>query len=131
MTRQIVAMLCVVVLGACAEPGLRPSVAGAPKLTGKWLIGGWVLEGDSCESDAGLFYRPDGTWIALGTAGTWRLEGNRIVTNVTFQEDGPDEAVQSGGSSRRVEAITVTGPNSFIAKGSDGSTNRLLRCPAH
>lgn len=131
VTRKILAMLCLAVLGACAESGLRTNVAGIPKPTATWLIGGWVLEGDSCDSDAGLFYRPDGSWVALGTAGTWRLDGSRIVTKVTFQEDGPDEAAQSVGSARRIEVITVTGPDSYVSKGPDGSTKRLLRCPAH
>lgn len=131
MTRQIVAMLCLAVLGACAEPRSRTSVTGTPMPTAKWLIGGWVLEGDSCESDAGLFYRPDGSWVTLGSTGTWRLDGHHIITKVTFQEDGSDEAEQPVGSTRRIELITVTGPDSYISKGPDGATKRLLRCPAH
>lgn len=95
---------------------------------GDWLVGGWVLEGDSCESDAGVEYHPDGTWQAYGTGGQWRLVGDRLESTITERwEDEGEPSVSVAPPERFAETVTPLGPDRYRAK--NGDERVLVRCP--
>jgi hypothetical protein len=125
MLRAGALLSCLAALGACAGPGaLRNSATP----TAQWLVGGWVLQGDSCSSDAGVIYRPDGSWSSYETAGRWQLQGSKLVTTITA--DGGQEPTGTAVPRQIVEKIDVVGPNTFVASPGSGAKKILVRCPA-
>ena len=116
-------------LGACARPERDRPADGVPQLSRQWLVGGWVLEGDACDSDAGVIHRPDGSWYAHGTSGAWRIEGGALVYLVTDAEDddGAPSAIEP--PERHSEQVRILGPDAYEATREDGTVRRLVRCP--
>jgi hypothetical protein len=84
------------------------------------------LKGDSCDSDAGVLYRPDGRWISYGVAGSWRVKGDRIILLVETEDNG--EARRIDPPIRYDERVQILGPNEFVARRTDGPERRLVRC---
>jgi hypothetical protein len=124
--RRGIALAPVVLLGACAQLPLS-NPATTVVLSPSWLIGGWVPQGESCESDAGVRYDADGTWIAYEAAGIWRLEGSSIVSVVTEKwADGLELPVPA--PERHVERIETLGPDTYRSSRADGTVVTLRRC---
>lgn len=123
---RFLTLAILVLMGACAQ--LPRTAAGAPFMpSARWMIGGWVPEGQSCESDAGVIYRQNGTWAAYGVSGTWRINGSTVVFLVT--EDDEDPKVSVGKPVRHSEQIKVLGPDRYQTRGDDGKVLTLRRCP--
>ncbi len=114
-----------VLLGACAQ---LPRPLAPSEVSRSWLIGGWVPEGESCESDAGVRYDADGRWVAYEAAGTWHLEGSSLVTIVTEKwTDGAEVGVPA--PERHVEQLEASGVDWYRSRWADGSMVTLRRCP--
>lgn len=116
------------VLGACARSDRDHPEAGAG-LSSQWLVGGWVLKGDACESDAGVIHRPDGSWHADGASGSWRLEKGELTYAVTEEEDDRGRVRRVDPPVHHVERMEIVGSDEYISRRSDGSVRRLTRCP--
>lgn len=113
-------------LGACATPGPR-GVTGRPPPTinREWLLGGWVLQGQNCDSDAGVLYRSDGTWASYGAAGTWRLDRNRLALSIAGSRHAKPRPPET-----YVEEIEVQGADRFVAHRQGIPDRRFVRCRA-
>jgi hypothetical protein len=127
MVPRSIAILCLLAVAGCAGHRSRPSAAGA--LNEVWLVGGWVLQGESCESDAGVIYKGDGSWTAYGTSGTWRIEDRKLVTRITAEGADNSEVTELETPDRIVEDVEIVGPNEFVSRRRGGSMRRLVRCP--
>lgn len=100
--------------------------------TRAWLLGTWVFA-SSCETDNYITYNADGTFNALGTSGTYTLEGDvlREVWMVTHPQPGDDpSAVDRPIRPPSTHSFTIerTGENSTTMEGSSGEKNSLIRC---
>lgn len=114
-----------VLLGACAQ---LPRPSEPSEVSRGWLIGGWVPEGESCESDAGVRYDADGTWVAYEAAGTWHLESSSLVTIVTERwMDGADVDVPA--PERHVQQLEALGADRYRSRWTEGTIVTSLRCP--
>lgn len=117
--------LLALLAGACAQ---TPEGKSAATLSDHWLIGSWVPEGENCASDAGIIYQADRTWAAEGTIGSWRIDGDRIVTVVTQYDDG-ETRTRPVAPERNVQRVEVTGADGFVSRMDDGSVLGWVRCP--
>lgn len=109
-------------LAACTTTGARPAHLGNSNAA--WLVGAWVIDGESCSGDAGVQYNADGTWEAEDVAGRWRLRGNALELTVTHR-DAPDLE----GAPRRIkERIEMQNLDRFVARRGDGSGQTFKRC---
>jgi hypothetical protein len=119
MHKHILILASFAALSACGLS--RPEQAITPSKA--WLVGGWVIEGQSCDSDAGIIYAADGRWTSYGASGTWRLDRNRILAEVTHDDEGLSRSDRS-----HVERIEEIGRDSYLARRDDGSSLRMRRC---
>ena len=95
-----------------------------------WLVGHWVPVGANCESDAGLAFHSDGSWLAYESAGTWTLEGEMLVTSITHRwESGDGIEMKLPEPERHSESIQVIGPNAYQSHRSDTENVEMRRCP--
>jgi hypothetical protein len=109
-------------LAACATTGKQARGVSDPNAD--WLVGAWVIDGESCASDAGVHYRADGSWEAEDVAGHWQLRDNRLVLTVTRRQAPDTERAPS----RISERIERQGADRFIARREDGSAQSFRRC---
>lgn len=120
-----IALLAAVVAAGCAQASAR---SGAPTLSETWLVGGWVPEGESCESDAGMILNADRTWASEGVVGTWRIARDRIIMTATERDDGgPRERIVP--PERHVQRVETVEQHAFVARHDDGTVIRWVRCP--
>lgn len=115
-------------LGACARPDLDRPGTDAGRLSDQWLVGGWVLSGESCESDGGVIHRPDGSWHADGASGTWHFDRGALAYFLTEAEDDLGRMKRLDPPVRYVERVEILGPDDYVARREDGSIRRLTRC---
>lgn len=94
----------------------------------KLLVGTWFIEEETCESDNGVTYSADGTWGAYGVEGTWRLDGQQLITVITAQGEGPEDMVPVKAAAPHHETIRFEGNDRLVSVWSDKSTHRLKRC---
>ena len=121
------AIAIVMLFGGCAQLP-DPQQGQRLSFSKDWLIGGWIPQGESCESDAGVRYDADGTWTAYEGAGTWRLNGFKLLTVVTEKwTDGEEVPVKA--AEHHVERIEAVGPDSYRSHRIDGTVVTLQRCP--
>lgn len=95
-----------------------------------WLVGHWIPVGAHCESDAGVVFRSDESWLAYQSAGTWALEGQTLVTLTTHRwesGDGIEETLTD--AERHAERIKVIGPDAYRSYRADGDIVEMRRCP--
>lgn len=130
MARITAACTLIIVSGCAATHSIPTGSGSAAELSRQWLVGGWVLAGESCQSDAGVVYRADGTWVAYGAAGTWLIKNGSIVSTVTASGSDNESLDKIREPVRFVERVQVRGPNAYISRGKDGSMRRLQRCPS-
>lgn len=114
-----------VLLGACAQ---MPRPSAPNEVPRSWLIGGWVPEGESCESDAGVRYEANGTWVAYEAAGTWHLEGASLFTIVTEKWTNGGEVIVPA-PERHLEQLEAFGADWYRSRWADGTMATLRRCP--
>ena len=118
-----IALVGLFALGACTGTDIGTAKDPGTPVTPQWLIGGWVLRGQSCDGDAGVVYRADGSWIAEGISGAWRVRGRDLILKVTSR-DGAE------GPSRFVDRVEIIDRNTFRARRDRGPTRVFTRCHA-
>jgi hypothetical protein len=102
--------------------------AAAGSADSKLLVGTWFIEEETCESDNGVTYSADGTWGAYGVEGTWRLEGQQLITIITAQGEGPEDMAPVKAAAPHNETIRFEGKDKLVSVWADKSTHRLKRC---
>jgi TIR domain-containing protein len=106
--------------GPAPEP---PPPAGAD-----WIVGSWVLAGESCSGREGATYGADRNWATAGGGGTWSIEGNTL-TNITYYRIRQGSRVpRDPPMTARYEALSIT-PQEVRLRFPDGSERSLYRCP--
>ena len=128
-----IALLALLAMAACAESAANNNASTstnsrAAALSEQWLVGGWVPEGESCESDAGMVFDADRSWAAEGTTGTWSIEGRTIVTVATQRDDG-ESGMRNIAAERSVQQVQEVSQNGFVSRLEDGTVIRWGRCP--
>jgi hypothetical protein len=124
--RAALVLSALAALGACARSdGDRPDAAG--QVSAQWLVGGWVLKGEACDSDGGVIYRPDGSWHSSGAAGSWSMDRGSLTFLVTEQEDDQGRSTRVNPPVRHVEQVRIVGPNEYIATRAPGDQRALVR----
>jgi hypothetical protein len=125
-------LVSLLALGACVSPratDVAREGAHAPPLSERWLTGGWVLEGESCESDAGIIYNRNGSWIADGAAGRWKIKDGRLETIIVEQEDDAGAMIRLDPPARTSEVIDDAAADLYQIRSENGTVRRLTRCP--
>jgi hypothetical protein len=130
--RMPFALPALLAVAACAESAANNNTGTstnnrAPELSDRWLIGGWVPEGESCESDAGMVFDADHSWASEGTSGTWSIEGRTIVTVATQRDDG-ESGMQNIAAERSVQQVQEVSREGFVSRLEDGTVIRWGRC---
>ena len=117
-----------VLLAGCASAGVAGPRAQSP---GKaWLAGHWTPPDVDCESDGGVAFKTDGTWIAYEAAGTWRLKGPKLIAITTDRwESGGEYRASLSSPEKRTEWIEVLGYDSYRSRRADGEVVEMKRCP--
>jgi hypothetical protein len=96
----------------------------------EWLFGHWIPIGANCESDAGVVFRSDGSWLAYESAGTWALEGQTLVTSTTHRwKSGDGIEHTSSEPERHSERIQLIGLDAYRSHRADAQTVEMRRCP--
>jgi hypothetical protein len=110
-------------LSACAT-NTAVAVNSAPGS----LVGAWVPAGAECAGDAGVIYRPDGTWGAYGVSGSWNLRGDRLTTIITKrgEPDAPEHFVSP--PERYSSVILRLLQRELVERRSDGTVHAYMRC---
>lgn len=121
-------LLTYVVLSGCAAP-VEPTYRAPQPLSAQALVGGWVHQGDACESDTGVTYSADGTFGSYDVFGTWALTGNRLTT-VTTERGEPDEPVRPvKPPEHHTSVVAHLSTDTLVEQWSDGTVHRYRRCP--
>jgi hypothetical protein len=111
-------------LGACSS---LPSTSHEPQEA--WLVGGWIPFGEDCESDAGVRFLLDGSFLTYEAAGTWTLAGPTLTTVITHRwESGGDASDRPVPPEPQTERIEVTGRDSYRSRRSRDEIVEMRRC---
>jgi hypothetical protein len=111
-----------------AVPEVAPEPPPPPPGTGDWIVGSWVLAGESCSGREGATYGTDRNWATAGGGGTWSIEGN-VLTNVTYYRIRQGSRVpRDPPMTARYEALSIS-PQEIRLRFPDGSEQSLYRCP--
>jgi hypothetical protein len=106
------------------EPAPEPP---PPPAGGDWILGSWVLAGESCSGREGATYGTDRNWATAGGGGTWSIEGN-VLTNITYYRVRQGSRVpRDPPMTARYEALSIT-PQEIRLRFPDGSERSLYRC---
>ncbi|HEV7659955.1 MAG TPA: toll/interleukin-1 receptor domain-containing protein [Allosphingosinicella sp.] len=109
-----------------AVPAVEPEPP--PPAGGEWILGSWILTGESCSGREGATYGTDHNWATAGGGGTWSIEGN-ILTNITYYRVRQGSRVpRDPPMTARYEALSIT-PQEILLRFPDGSERSLYRCP--
>ena len=130
--RMPIALFTLLAVAACAKSAADNNASmstnnRAAALSEQWLVGGWVPEGESCESDAGLVFDADRSWAAEGMTGTWSIEGRTIVTVATQRDDG-ETGMRNVAAERSVQQVQAVSRDGFVSRLEDGRVIRWGRC---
>ena len=113
--------------------GKRPPLASAatrPSEYAQKLVGSWAPEGEPCDSDAGIVYNADGTWIALGSSGTWTVRGSLLVMLTLLRGEPGEPMRRFNPPERDNNTIVSISQKSMTQRFSDGSVMSFLKCPS-
>jgi hypothetical protein len=109
-----------------AGPTVEPEPP--PPAGGDWIVGSWVLAGESCSGREGATYGTDRNWATAGGGGTWSIDGN-VLTNITYYRIRQGSRVpRDPPMTARYEALSIT-PQEVRLRFPDGSEQSLYRCP--
>jgi TIR domain-containing protein len=105
-------------------PYVPPAPTGAD-----WIVGSWILAGESCSGRDGATYGSDRNWATAGGGGTWSIEGN-ILTNITYYQIRQGNRVQRGTPmTTHYEALSISPQEVVLLRTRDRVEMRLYRCP--
>lgn len=106
-----------------------PPASAAQTFSREKLIGGWAMDKLSCEGDSGINYFANGTWIAGGNSGTWRIESNKLITVITEEGELGERSVKLKIPKRIVTTI-VRLDDKLTEKTERGEFYTNVRCPS-
>lgn len=94
-----------------------------------WIVGSWILAGESCSGRDGATYGSDRNWATAGGGGTWSIEGNTL-TNITYYQIRQGNRVQRDTPlTTHYEALSISPQEVVLLRGRDRVELRLYRCP--
>lgn len=93
------------------------------------LIGGWAADKLSCEGDSGITYFPNSTWIAGGNSGTWRIEGNKLITTIVEEGELGEKSVKLK-TPKRIVTTIIRLDDKLTEKPENGVAYTNVRCPS-
>lgn len=104
------------------SPSLPPPPSGAAPLFRQAMVGSWSRENKSCEAASTMILGDDGTFV-MGSeaAGDWKLMGNRLILQARSTRKSEGDLV--------VLEVEPLGTGRIRAKGPDGTTSVLMKCP--
>lgn len=107
-------------LTACASPSFQ---AERPQ-----LVGGWVIQDGECESDDGVVYRENGTFLAYDVSGTWEITGDQLITQITIRGEPGEPETKVHPPERHASTIIAISPKHHVLKWDDGQVHNFRRC---
>ena len=109
---------------AYVEPAPQPPAGTG----GDWIVGSWILAGESCSGRQGATYGTDHNWATAGGGGTWSIDGTTL-TNITYYRVRQGSRIpRDPPMTARYEALSIT-PQQILLRFPDGSERSLYRCP--
>lgn len=106
-----------------------PEVAPEPQPPGgDWILGSWVLAGESCSGRDGATYGTDHNWATAGGGGTWSIEGTTLINITHYRVRQGSRVPRDPPMTARYEALSIT-PQQILLRFPDGSERSLYRCP--
>ena len=128
-TKHLAIVIAVTALAGCsAETAKGLADRGAPTVTSAFLVGYWIPEGGECESDGGVNYKSDGAFVAYDISGTWRLEGDRLVSKALSRGEPDEPDVDLDPPEESVSKLRALSKNELVETWADGSAHKLTRC---
>jgi hypothetical protein len=115
--------------GNTAAKAKSPPTSAAQQFSREKLVGGWSSDIRSCEGDSGISYNADGSWIAGGNSGTWRIEGNKLITTIIEEGEMGDESVKLK-TPKRIVTTIVRLDDKLTEKNENGAVYTSVRCPS-
>jgi hypothetical protein len=92
------------------------------------IVGAWVPEGESCESDAGIHFLADGKWTTLTENGSWSLLGSNFSMTTLERGEGEENIpVKVAKPEAHRGIISIAGHT--MTQSFPGDTIILERCP--
>lgn len=114
--------------GRVVPPPYVPPDPPAPT-GGDWIVGSWILAGESCSARDGATYSSDRNWATAGGGGTWSIEGNTL-TNITYYQIRQGNRVQRDTPlTTHYEALSISPQEVVLLRARDRVEMRLYRCP--
>ncbi|MDO9248296.1 MAG: hypothetical protein Q7U11_17685 [Phenylobacterium sp.] len=107
-------------LTACASPSFE---AERPQ-----IVGGWVIQGGECESDAGVVYRSNGTFAAYDVSGAWKITGDQLITQIVTRGEPGEPVTKVHPPERAASTIIVASPEYHVLRREDGQVHKFRRC---
>lgn len=117
-------------LGACAT-----TPRTAPAAPASWIVGTWLLTEPgvdfpaACASGLPIRYHADGRYSMVEETGTWRLEGDRLITTLRDVTEAGDRANLSRIGQQDVATVQRLGPDTMRTRFAAGGEAILRRCP--
>jgi hypothetical protein len=113
---------------AVATPTVTPDPQPPAGTGGDWILGSWILVGESCSGRDGATYGADHNWATAGGGGTWSIDGSTL-TNITYYRIRQGSRVpRDPPMTARYEALSIS-PQQILLRFPDGSERSLYRCP--
>jgi len=99
-----------------------------PPAGGDWIVGSWVLAGETCSGREGATYGADHNWATAGGGGTWSIEGSTLTNVTTFMVRQGSRIPRDPPLTAHYEALSIS-PQQILLRFPDGSEQSLYRCP--
>lgn len=115
--------------GNTAAKAKSPPAAAAQQFSREKLIGGWSSDIRSCEGDSGISYNADGSWIAGGNSGTWRIESNKLITTIIEEGEMGERSVKLK-TPKRIVTTIIRLDDKLTEKNENGAVYTNVRCPS-
>jgi hypothetical protein len=111
--------------GVPCETPRRPAPAATSR-GASWLVGRWISRGGSCDSDEGIAYSANGTFVTDIQSGRWRLIGDTLSETGLRDEQG-DPIRSPRYDISRILSVAAN-RNSFSVRYPDGQVWHMVRC---
>jgi hypothetical protein len=113
---------------AVAAPEVPPEPQPPAETGGDWILGSWILAGESCSGRQGATYGTDHNWATAGGGGTWSIDGTTL-TNITYYRVRQGSRIpRDPPMTARYEALSIS-PQQILLRFPGGSEQWLYRCP--
>lgn len=99
-----------------------------PSAGDDWIVGSWVLAGETCSGREGATYDADHNWATAGGGGTWSIEGSTLINVTNFMVRQGSRIPRDPPLTARYEALSIS-PQQILLRFPDGTEQSLYRCP--